>query len=255
MIAGAPFVNFLDCGQQERMRMAVVVPDLPKVEQHIVEMTNQVRREKKLSTLKVNAMLAKAARAYAQRLARTGQFSHTADGRNPGQRAESAGYHFCAIAENLAMDRSNSGFDTGQLALQAIAGWMNSPPHRANILMASATEIGVGVARAPGATAKFISVEMFGRPATDAIKFEIVNLSGANVSYAFEGKTHDLKPRLSITQSTCTPGEIAFSKSAGFFSAATEIARMPAQNEKRYTLKAGANGTVTIDIGSRTKSK
>jgi hypothetical protein len=235
--------------------MAALVPDLPKVEQHIVEMTNQVRREKNLSTLKVNAMLAKAARAYAQRLAQTGQFSHTADGRNPGQRAKSAGYEFCAIAENLAMDRANAGFDTGQLALQAIAGWMNSPPHRANILMASATEIGVGVARAPGATPKFISVEMFGRPASHTVKFEVVNLSGATVTYAFEGKTHELKPRLSLVQSTCMPGEISFSKPAGFFSTATEIARMPAQNGKRYTLKTGTNGSLTVDIGSRTNPK
>jgi uncharacterized protein YkwD len=255
MMTGALFVDSPNGRQQERMRMAVLVPDLPKVEQHIVEMTNQVRREKKLSTLKVNAMLAKAARAYARRLARSGQFSHTADGRNPGERAKGAGYEFCSIAENLAMDRANGGFDTGQLALQAIAGWMNSPPHRANILMASATEIGVGVARAPGATPKFISVEMFGRPATDAIKFEVVNLSGTNVTYTFEGKTHELKPRLALTQSTCTPGEIAFSKPGGFFSAASEIARMPAQNGKRYTLKAGANGTVNVDIGLRTKAK
>jgi hypothetical protein len=235
--------------------MAALVPDLPKVEQHIVEMTNQVRSEKNLSTLKVNAMLAKAARSYAQRLARTGQFSHTADGRNPGQRAKSAGYEFCTIAENLAMDSAKRGFDTGQLALQAIAGWMNSPPHRANILMASATEIGVGVARAPGATPKFISVEMFGRPATSTIRFDVVNLSAADVTYAFEGKTRDLKPRLSIVQSTCTPGEISFSKPGGFFSAATEIARMPARDGVRYTLKSGANGTVTVDIGPRAKPK
>jgi hypothetical protein len=233
--------------------MAALVPDLPKVEQHIVEMTNQIRRDQKLSTLKVNAMLKKAARAYAQRLARTGEFSHTADGGNPGQRAKSAGYRFCAIAENLAMDRANGGFDTGQLALQAIAGWMNSPPHRANILMASATEIGVGVARAPGPTPKFISVEMFGRPETHALKFEVVNLSGSHVTYAFEGRTHDLKPRLKLVQSACAPGEIAFSKPAGFLSSAHEIARMPAENGKRYTLKTGVNGTVTVDIGPRPK--
>lgn len=233
--------------------MAALVPDLPKVEQHIADLTNQARSQHKLSTLKVNAMLAKAARAYAQRLARTGQFSHTADG-NPGQRAERAGYKFCDIAENLAMDRSRAGFDTGQLALQAVAGWMNSPPHRANILRASVTEIGVGVARAPGTTPKFISVELFGHPASASMIFEIANLSGATVTYAFQGKSRDLKPRMTIVQRTCAAGIIKLSKPGGFFSSATEIAHMPAENGKRYTLKAGAIGVVSVDIGARAKS-
>ena len=35
------------------------------------------------------------------------------------------------------MDEDSRGFDTGALALQAIAGWMNSPPHRANIMRGS----------------------------------------------------------------------------------------------------------------------
>jgi hypothetical protein len=234
--------------------MAALVPDLPKVEQHIVEMTNQVRRDQNLPAVKVNAMLAKAARAYAQRLAQSGQFSHTADGRNPGQRAESAGYKPCTIAENIAMDRSSRGFDTGALAIQAVAGWMNSPPHRANILMRSASEIGVGVARAPGEVSKFISVEMFGHPAAAALKFEVVNASTANVTYAFEGKTHDLKPRMTITQSACGGGEITFSTPAGFFSSAGEIARIQAQNGKRYTLKTGANGAVAVEVNVRIKS-
>jgi hypothetical protein len=233
--------------------MAALVPDLPKVEQHIVEMTNQIRREQKLSTLKLNAMLVKAARAYAETLARSGKFSHTADGRSPAERAENAGYKFCAIAENLAMDRDNKGFATGDLAIQAIAGWMNSPSHRANIMMASATEIGAGVARAPGPVPKFISVELFGRPASDSVKFEIVNSSRAGVSYTFEGKTHDLKPRMSIVQSSCTPGELMFSKPGGFFSSASEIARLPAQNGKLYTLKSSVGGGVMVDVTTREK--
>ena len=145
--------------------MAALVPDLPQVEQHIVEITNKARQEQNLAPLKVNAILARAARAYAERVAKGGIFSHTADGRTPAQRAESAGYKHCDISENLAMDQSSKGFDTGALALQAIAGWMNSPPHRANIMRASATEIGVGVARAPGPKPKFISVELLGPPA------------------------------------------------------------------------------------------
>ena len=229
--------------------MAAPALDLPKVELHIVEMTNQVRRAQNLATLQINGMLAKAARAYAERLARSGQFSHTADGRNPGKRAESAGYKPCAIAENIAMDRSSQGFDSGQLAMQAVAGWMNSAPHRANILMASATEIGVGVARSSDAVPKFISVELFGRPVSDGVKFEVVNASAASVAYAFEGRTHALKPQMTITQSTCGAGEITFSKPASFFSSASEIARVRAENGKRYILKNSVNGAISIEVG------
>ena len=47
--------------------MAALMPDLPKVEQHIVEMTNQVRRDHKLPTLRLNTMLSNAARAFARK--------------------------------------------------------------------------------------------------------------------------------------------------------------------------------------------
>ncbi len=231
--------------------MAALVPDLPKVEQHIVDLTNQVRREKNLSSLKVNAILTKAARAYAQRLARTDQFSHTADGRSPSERVESAGYKFCAIAENLAMDRSHAGFDTGQLALQALAGWMNSPPHRANILMAGATEIGVGVARGPGAVPKFISVELLGRPASSSLTFEIANLSKVTVTFAFQDRSRDLKSRMSIVQHSCAAGIIKLSKPGGFFSSASGITQFPAKDGTRYTLKSDANGSLSVVIGAR----
>jgi hypothetical protein len=151
------------------------------------------------------------------------------------------------------MDRDSKGFATGDLAIQAIAGWMNSPPHRANIMMPSATEIGVGVAQAPGPVPKFISVELFGRPASETLKFEIVNSSRAGVGYTFDGRAHDLKPRMSVVQSSCTPGELVFSTPGGLFSSASEIARLPAQDGKLYTLRSDATGGVTVDVTGREK--
>jgi hypothetical protein len=232
--------------------MAALVPDLPQVEQHIVEMTNQVRQEQKLPVLKVNAMLAKAARAFAVSVARSGKFSHTADGRTPAQRAESAGYKHCDIAENLAMDEDSVGFDTGALALQAIAGWMNSPPHRANILRASVSEIGVGVARAPGPKPKFISVELFGRPASAIYTFRIINAANTAVNYSFEGKANELKPGVAVTRASCSPGELVVSKPGSLFSSPREIARLAPENKTNYTLKSIA-GAITLDISSRSK--
>ncbi len=234
--------------------MAALAPDLPQVEQHIIEMTNEVRREQKLPELKVNAMLAKAARAFAQKVANSGQFSHTADGRTPAQRAEGAGYKPCDVAENLAMDQDSRGFDTGGLALQAIAGWMNSPPHRANILRASVSEVGVGVARAPGSKPKFISVELFGHPASLAYTFKIRNIAESEITYSYGGRSYGLKPGRTVVHSSCAQEQLVISTPSGLFSAAKEIARIPAENEKIYTLKPDGSGIPRLEIATRSGS-
>ena len=216
--------------------MAALVPDLPQVEQHIVEITNKARQEQKLPPLKVNAILAKAARAYAERVARSGIFSHSADGRTPAQRAESAGYKHCDIAENLAMDQEQQRFDTGALALQAIAGWMNSPPHRANIMRASVTEIGVGVARAPGPKPKFISVELFGRPASEYSFTFMINPSNAGVSYSFGGEDPGAEAGNSVAVLTaCSPGNSSSSKPGGLFANPDRNRAVRALKTKRFT--------------------
>lgn len=231
--------------------MAVLAPDLPQVEQHIVEMTNQVRRQQKLPALKVNAMLAKAARAFAQKVATSGTFSHTADGRTPSQRADSAGYKHCDVAENLAMDEDIRGFDTGTLAVQAIAGWMNSPPHRANIMRATVSDIGVGVARAPGPKPKFISVELFGQPAAKILTFKISNIASVDLSYSYGGKAYNLKPGVSVVHSSCSQEELVITKPGTLFSSTQEVAKVTAENKKLYTLKLDATGSPTLETATR----
>src|SRR5262245_21032002 len=114
----------------------------------IVEMTNAFRKENKLSDVKPNAALTAAARAFAEYLARTGKFAHEADGREPAQRATAQCYRYCLVAENLALNLDSRGFQTRQLAGHVLNGWKESPGHRANLLQAAATEIGVAVVRA-----------------------------------------------------------------------------------------------------------
>ena len=140
------------------------LPDLPQTEMAIVELTNAFRKESRLGEVKPNAALSAAARAFAAYLAKTGKFAHEADGRQPAQRAEAAGYRYCLVAENLAMNLDSRGFETRALASAAVEGWKNSPGHRANMLQRGATEIGVAIARAPDKDPKFISVQLFGRP-------------------------------------------------------------------------------------------
>ena len=124
-----------------------MTPDLPAVELAIVQKTNDFRRANQLDGLRLNARLDKAARGFAWYLARTGKFSHTADGRSHSARIKSAGYKYCITAENLALNGDSRGFRAAQLAQDALTGWKKSPGHRKNLLRKYVTEIGIGVAK------------------------------------------------------------------------------------------------------------
>lgn len=235
--------------------MAALDPDIAKVEMHIVEMTNGVRRDAKLGSLAGNAMLTKAARDYARFLAKSGLFSHTADGREPAKRAEGAGYTFCEIGENLALNQDGRGFEARDLASKAMTGWINSPGHRANIMAPHVTEIGVGIARSADTPPKFIAVQLFGRPSSASIEFQVVNASGSALTYTFGGKSHDLAPRLSVTHTACRPDTLVFMKPGGLFGGAKEVARQAPENGKLYTLSAGTGGAISIETSERRKIK
>lgn len=235
--------------------MATASPDVLKVETHIVEMTNKVRADAKLAQLKPSASLAKAARAYAEYLARSGQFSHTADGQEPGKRAENTGYTACEVAENIALQQSSAGFEARDLAAKVMTGWINSPGHRANILGANVTEIGVGIAKSADAIPKFISVQLFGRPASAALEFQIVNASPAALTYKLGGKPHDIAPHLSVTHKSCRSATLVFERPGGWLAGASEIGRVEAEDGKLYTLETGSGDTVVLNIGARRKIK
>jgi hypothetical protein len=188
------------------------LPDLPKTEIAIIEMTNVFRKEMHLGEVKPNAALTAAARAFAEYLARTGTFAHEADGRQPAQRAEAAGYRYCSVSENLALNMDSRGFETRALAREAVEGWKNSPGHRANLLQPTVTEIGVAVARAPDPNPKFISVQLLGRPESLKVAFRIENTAGAAVGYALGEEVHTLPERTIVTHTSCDPGALTFDK-------------------------------------------
>jgi uncharacterized protein YkwD len=98
-------------------------PDLPRVEQLIVEATNQFRTQEGRGRLRVDARLARAAREFARHLARTGQLSHTADGRQPWERAAAQGYEECIVAENIGWESNPAGFTTRGRADALVDGW------------------------------------------------------------------------------------------------------------------------------------
>jgi uncharacterized protein YkwD len=183
-------------------------PDLPQTEAAIIEMTNSFRAENRLAGVRVNATLAKAAKAYAEYLARTGKFAHEADGRQPADRTQAAGYRHCIVAENLALNQYSLGFQTRELAIKAVDGWKGSPAHRAAMLNPHVTEIGVGIAKGPDKDARYLSVQLFGRPESMKFTFKVINAADSPIVYGFGDKTHTVPTSSWIAHTACTPGAV-----------------------------------------------
>ncbi|WP_072397052.1 CAP domain-containing protein [Hyphomicrobium sp. CS1GBMeth3] len=228
--------------------MPAILPDIPVVEAQIIEMTNAYRGRQNLGNLRANANLTKAARAYAAYLAKRGLFSHTADGREAGDRISSAGYSWCQVGENLAMHLDSRGFQSKDLAAKSVEGWINSPPHRANLVAPNMTEIGVGVARAPGKDPKFISVQLFGRPQSLTYEFQISNTTRESISYSFGGEEHEIKPRYAVTHSSCAPSEISFDSFGGGLWPKKLSMRYAARDGLLYRLEPDADGGVRVAV-------
>jgi uncharacterized protein YkwD len=110
--------------------------ELSKLEKEILELVNKERAKEKLAPLVPHEKLMQVARAHAENMARQGKMDHVLDGKDPLDRAREAGYSF-PVAENAAWNQMN--------AEELIKAWMDSPPHKANILDKRATEAGIGV--------------------------------------------------------------------------------------------------------------
>jgi hypothetical protein len=228
--------------------MPAVLPDTPVVEAAIIDFTNDYRARQKLSALTANATLTRAARAYAAYLAQHNLFSHTADGRGAGERISSVGYAWCQYGENLAMHIDSRGFEARVLAEKSVDGWIKSPPHQKNLVAPYMTEIGVGVARAPGADPKFISVQLFARPKTLQYEFQVANTTDQSVGYTFAGKEHAVKPSFAVTHKACNPSQIAFDSFGDGLFAKKLSMRYDALDGLVYTLKPDDVQGLRIEI-------
>lgn len=120
------------------------------------ELTNQERKAKDLPALTLKPALSKIARAHSENMARQGKMEHKLDDKGPDDRVRAGGYKYATMAENLA-----AGEDGATLAM-IMKAWMESKDHRANILDADFTEIGVGIARDKAGQLYFTQV--FARP-------------------------------------------------------------------------------------------
>jgi uncharacterized protein YkwD len=100
---------------------------------------NQVRASEKLPPLEIEPRLNAAALAHAEDMARNETMTHDgSDGSHPAERMARQGYRFRSTGENVAM---------GQATVKAVMrAWMNSPPHKKNIL-GSYTQAGIAMVR------------------------------------------------------------------------------------------------------------
>lgn len=106
-------------------------------ESEVIRLVNEVRRENGLKALTANWELSRMARYKSQDMLNKGYFSHTSPTYGtPFQMIKAFGLSFRTAGENIAR-----GYPTPQAVVN---GWMNSSGHRANILNASYTQIGVG---------------------------------------------------------------------------------------------------------------
>ena len=106
-------------------------------EAEVIRLVNEIRRENGLNPLTANWELYRVARYKSQDMADNRYFSHTSPTYgSPFQMIKAFGLSYRTAGENIAM-----GYSTPQAVVD---GWMNSSGHRANILNASYTQIGVG---------------------------------------------------------------------------------------------------------------
>lgn len=106
-------------------------------DQTLLNAANRDRAAAGLGPLKWDPALATAAHQHALRMAQMNTLSHQFPGEPPMQdRARQAGARFSLIAENVAEGPSVTGLHTQ---------WMNSPPHRANLLDPGLNAVGISV--------------------------------------------------------------------------------------------------------------
>lgn len=182
-------------------------PDLATVAQLIIRRTNVLRQEEGRQQATANPQLMQTAKDFAHFMARTGKYGHTADGNRPATRSRQHGYTYCMISENIASHYSSTGMTTAELAQQFVQGWQHSPGHRQNMLEPAVTETGVAVARSTQ-TGFMYAVQMFGRPRSQQLTFQIANRSPTVIEYTLGERTLPLPPRSTRTHQRCRPVEV-----------------------------------------------
>ena len=131
------------------------------LEQFIVRFTNQERKKRGLSQLAIDRTLTAITREHSNDMIYRNYVDHiTPEGVTPAERVMDRHRTFFGLAtENIWQMTESWGllpYDEADspilLAKRIVEEWMESPPHRANILHQKLTHIGVGVTETNGRT-------------------------------------------------------------------------------------------------------
>jgi uncharacterized protein YkwD len=122
--------------------------DVAAISRRVLALTNEARSHARrcgntpfeaAPPLSLNAALAQAALAHSKDMAAHNYLDHTGrDGSSPADRITRAGYKWRMVGENLA-----SGITTPE---DAVAGWLRSPHHCANLMTARFNDMGIAFA-------------------------------------------------------------------------------------------------------------
>lgn len=144
-----------------------VLPEPAQLRQELVALVNQARATARSCGTQSfgaappiiwNATLAQAALGHSQDMAGKRYFSHKEPGgSDPAARATRAGYRWSRVSENIAAGQHS--------VTQAVADWLGSPGHCANIMNPAFTEMGAAWAVNPANENRTpYWTQMFGRP-------------------------------------------------------------------------------------------
>jgi len=121
------------------------------VENKILELMNAKRVEAGLQPLTMDNTLVKLARYKSDHMIQYNYFDHvTPQGTKYTDWLQAVGYTYTTAGENIAYNT----YDANELFTQ----WWNSPGHRANMMNASYTKVGIGVVQGNG---KFMGTQEF----------------------------------------------------------------------------------------------
>ncbi len=220
--------------------------DLKRVEQQIFSGTNKFRTQEKRGALKWNSELAVSAKSFAEYLASTDKFSHTADGKEPWDRTAKAGYKHCIVLENIAYEYDSDGFTAESLAGDCVVGWENSPGHRRNLLDPDVQDIGIGLARS-SRTGRYYAVQDFGRPQSAMITFKVSDRIDTPVKYTIDGQACVVNPRETITYERSRPPVLLFTWDAKTSGTEADRKEFRPTNGASYTVRMTQENAVTVD--------
>lgn len=120
-------------------------------EEKILELMNEKRTEAGLEPLTIDNTLVQVARYKSDNMIQNNFFSHTnPDGTKWTNWLQTIGYKYTTSGENIAYNT----YDAVELFNQ----WWNSPGHRANMMNASYTKVGIGVIQGNG---KYMGTQTF----------------------------------------------------------------------------------------------